>query len=193
MRIPLVQAIILQAGFVLGLNDFTTRTKDAIGIYKNPKINPFLQLDLSVDFPANVSTPDGPTALVPNREGGKVSGAFEADILPVGAAYERVVVNEAGENSFYNNRYIFRTADNETLSFEVDVILNYANNALHGFGVGKFATSVPRFLNLNYNVYIVEVSANFFEGEGKGQVYEIKSGGRRDGKPIKALIPLEDE
>ncbi|KAM0427904.1 hypothetical protein ACHAPT_007363 [Fusarium lateritium] len=181
-----VQGLFVQAGLGLSL---THRGDTGSGIYNTPKVSSFLQLDLRVFLPANVSTPDGMTALAPNVEGGKVTGAFEADILPVGAAYERVALNEAGENSFYKNLYIFQTADNQTLSLDVDAILHYENDALHGFGFGKFATAIPEFFHLNYQAFIVEVQGDFNTGTAVAEVFEIKSCGRRDGDPIKALLP----
>ncbi|KAJ4328904.1 hypothetical protein N0V84_000692 [Fusarium piperis] len=184
-----VSPLFIQLGFSLGLERLVARGQTDAGIFNPPKSSSFLQLDLRVTLPSNVSTPDGMTALAPNVEGGKVTGAFEADILPVGAAYERVALNEAGENSFYQNRYIFQTADNETLSLDVDAILHYENNALHGFGLGKFATTIPDLFYINYEAYIVEVMADFNSGIAVGEVFSLKSCGRRDGEPIKALLP----
>ncbi|KAJ3468169.1 hypothetical protein FSOLCH5_006648 [Fusarium solani] len=183
-----VSPLFIQLGLSLGL-ERVVRRDTGNGVFNPPKTSSFLQLDLRVTLPANVSTPDGMTALAPNVEGGKATGAFEADILPVGAAYERVALNEAGENSFYQNRYIFQTADNETLSLEVDAILHYENNALHGFGLGKFATTIPELFHINYEAYIVEVMADFNSGIAVGEVFELTSCGRRDGEPIKGLLP----
>ncbi|KAI8676240.1 hypothetical protein LRP88_10740 [Fusarium phalaenopsidis] len=184
-----VSPLFIQLGLSLGLDRFARRGQTDNGVFNPPKTSSFLQLDLRVTLPANVSTPDGMTALAPNVEGGKATGAFEADILPVGAAYERVALNEAGENSFYQNRYIFQTAENETLSLEVDAILHYENNALHGFGLGKFATTIPELFHINYEAYIVEVMADFNSGIAVGEVFELTSCGRRDGEPIKGLLP----
>ncbi|KAM0545597.1 hypothetical protein ACHAPJ_011297 [Fusarium lateritium] len=178
MRTTFVQALFIQLGLGLSLDGLTRRTSDTIGVYNIPEVTSFLQLDLAISIPSNVSTPDGVTALAPNAKGGKTSGAFEAEILPVGAAYERVAENQAGENSAS-----FAT------NLEVDVILKYENNALHGFGFGKFATTIPDFFYLNYSSYLVEVSGDFTTGEAAGQVFALKSGGRRDGKPINALLP----
>lgn len=94
-----VSPFFIQLGLSLDLERVVRRGQTDAGIFNPPKASPFLQLDLRVTLPANVSTPDGMTALAPNVEGGKATGAFEADILPVGAAYERVTLNEAGENS----------------------------------------------------------------------------------------------
>lgn len=93
-----VSPLFIQLGMSLDLERLVRRDTGN-GIFNPPKTSSFLQLDLRVTLPANVSTPDGMTALAPNVEGGKATGAFEADILPVGAAYERVALNEAGENS----------------------------------------------------------------------------------------------
>jgi hypothetical protein len=93
-----VSPLFIQLGLSLGL-ERVVRRDTGNGVFNPPKTSSFLQLDLRVTLPANVSTPDGMTALAPNVEGGKATGAFEADILPVGAAYERVALNEAGENS----------------------------------------------------------------------------------------------
>ncbi|UPK90505.1 hypothetical protein LCI18_001440 [Fusarium solani-melongenae] len=184
-----VSPLFIQLGLSLGLERVVRQGQTDAGVFNPPKTSSFLQLDLRVTLPANVSTPDGMTALAPNIEGGKATGAFEADILPVGAAYERVALNQAGENSFYQNRYIFQTADNETLSLEVDAILHYENNALHGFGLGKFATTIPELFHINYEAYIVEVMADFNSGIAVGEVFELTSCGRRDGEPIKGLLP----
>lgn len=50
-------------------------------------------------------------------------------------------------------------------------------------------TNVPRLLHLNYNMYLVEVTGDFETGKEAGQIFALKSGGRRDGEPIKALLP----
>lgn len=64
-----------------------------------PTLEPFLSLTLSVYFPSNVSTPFGLQGSAPNCRGGKATGAFEADILPIGAGFEHVFRNEHGEFS----------------------------------------------------------------------------------------------
>ncbi|KAF4983139.1 hypothetical protein FDECE_17366, partial [Fusarium decemcellulare] len=185
----IIATLPLNLGVALAVGGLALQGRSEVGVFNPPKAVPFLTLDLKIGIPANVSTPDGPTGLAPNREGGKVKGAFEADILPLGAAYERVVENEVGENSFYQNMYIFQTAENETLSLDVDGILHYDNNALHGFGFGKIATSIPQFLKYNYQAFVIEVEGDFNTGTAVAEVFELKPCGRRDGKPIKALLP----
>ncbi|KAF4345176.1 hypothetical protein FBEOM_882 [Fusarium beomiforme] len=173
----------------LSVDDLSGRTYNDIGEYNNPKLRTFLWLDLAVGRETNVSSPGSLGIMAPNVKGGKATGAFEADILPLGASWEDAVIDELGENSFYKNRYILQTVNNDTIKFEVDVILNYRNNAHHGFGFGKFATDIPALLEINYNSYLVEVTGDFETGKAAGQVFALKSGGRRDGQPIKALLP----
>ncbi|KAI1071902.1 hypothetical protein LB507_004967 [Fusarium sp. FIESC RH6] len=187
MHLVLVQALFCTLS--LGLN-VSPRTKTEIGPFKNPEITPFLQLDLAVGRETNVTAPENNLIMAPNVKGGKVTGAFEADILPIGASIERGVKTELGENSYYTNRYILQTANNGTIGLEVDVIVNYRNNAHHSFGFGQFTTDIPDLLYLNYNMYLVEVTGDFNTGGGAGQIFALKSGGRRDGEPITALLPV---
>ncbi|KAF9777201.1 hypothetical protein IL306_004506 [Fusarium sp. DS 682] len=189
MRTTFLQLLFLPFSLGLSVDGFTRRTYSGIGEYNNPELTTFLWLDLAVGRETNVSSPDSLGIMAPNVKGGKATGAFEADILPLGASWEDAVKNEWGENSFYKNRYILQTANNDTIKFEVDVILNYRNNAHHGFGFGKFATDIPELAEINYNSYLIEVTRDFETGKAAGQVFALKSGGRRDGQPIKALLP----
>ncbi|KAH7185142.1 uncharacterized protein B0J16DRAFT_398863 [Fusarium flagelliforme] len=181
MRLVLVQALFFTPGLGLSLSP---RTNTEIGPFKNPELTPFLQLDLAVGRETNVTAPENNLIMAPNVKGGKVTGAFEADILPIGASIER---------GFYTNRYVLQTANNDTIGLEVDVIVNYRNNAHHSFGFGKFTTAIPDLLYLNYNMYLVEVTGDFNTGGGAGQIFAFKSGGRRDGEPITALLPVGGE
>jgi hypothetical protein len=190
MRIAFVQGLFFSLSLSMSLDALLPRTESEIGPFKNPQLTPFLQIDLAVGRETNVTGPDTRWGAAPNVQGGKVSGAFEAEILPIGTSFERYVKNEQGENSFYYNRYILKTTDNDTISLEVDVIVNYRNNAHHSFGFGKFVTDIPHLLYLNYNVYLIEVTGDFETGEASSQLFALKSGGRRDGEPIKALLPI---
>lgn len=65
-----------------------------------PTLEPFITMSLSVYWPANITTPWGLIGGSNTCLGGTVKGAFEAEILPYGTAFERVIVSEsAGENS----------------------------------------------------------------------------------------------
>ncbi|KAH6867171.1 hypothetical protein B0T10DRAFT_573652 [Thelonectria olida] len=180
----IAQILFSHLGLGLALTD-----RDSNGIFFPPKLSSFIQLDIAVSFPANVSTPDGMVALAPNVEGGRVTGAFEAEIVPVGAGFERVALNDQGENSFYQNKYILKTANNDTFTLDVDGILHYENSAIHGFGIGKFATTAPEFMHINYEVYVFEVQSGYGTGRAFGEVFAITPCGRRDGQPIPALLP----
>ncbi|CEI61483.1 hypothetical protein FVEN_g9424 [Fusarium venenatum] len=182
MRITFVQSLFFNLGLCMSIDTLLPRTASEIGPFKNPQLTPFLQIDLAVGRETNVTGPDTRWGAAPNVQGGKVSGAFEADILPIGTSFERYVKNEQGENS---------TAENETISLEVDVIVNYRNNAHHSFGLGKFVADIPHLLYLNYNIYLIEVTGDFEMGKAASQLFALKSGGRRDGEPIKALLPIE--
>ena len=96
MRPVLVQALFYTLVLSLGVSP---RTKTEIGPFKNPEITPFLQLDLAVGRETNVTAPENNLIMAPNVKGGKVTGAFEADILPIGASIERGIKTELGENS----------------------------------------------------------------------------------------------
>lgn len=96
MRLTLVQALFFTLGLGLSLSP---RTNTEIGPFKNPEVTPFLQLDLAVGRETNVTAPENNLIMAPNVKGGKVTGAFKADILPIGASIERGVKTELGENS----------------------------------------------------------------------------------------------
>jgi hypothetical protein len=99
MRISLVQALFFNLGLCMSLDTLFPRTEPEIGPFKNPRLTPLLQIDLAVGRETNVTGPDTRWGAAPNVQGGKVSGAFEADILPIGTSFERYVKNEQGENS----------------------------------------------------------------------------------------------
>lgn len=67
--------------------------------------------------------------------------------------------------------------------------INYANNALHGFGTVKFETGDAEFRYLNYGSYILEIAAEFFTGTATVDIFELESAGRRDGAPVPGLLP----
>ena len=71
MRTTFVQALFIQLGLGLSLDGLTRRTSDTIGVYNIPEVTSFLQLDIAISIPSNVSTPDGVTALAPTAKGGK--------------------------------------------------------------------------------------------------------------------------
>ncbi|KAF4451277.1 hypothetical protein F53441_5698 [Fusarium austroafricanum] len=195
MRTAFIQALFVQLGLGLSVDGLMRRTNSEVGVFNNPGLTPFLQLDLAIGFETNVSAPNSLGVMAPNVKGGKASGAFEAEILALGASWEKFILDAPEETSLYKNLYILQTASNDTasngtVSLEVDVVLNYRNNALHGFGSGKFATDIPDLMDINYNSYLFEVAGDFATGEAFGQVFALNSGSRRDGKPIKALLPL---
>lgn len=99
MRIAFFQALFFNLGLSMSLDSLSPRTEPDIGPFKNPELTAFLQIDLAVGRETNVTGPDTQWGAAPNVQGGKVSGAFEADILPLGTSYERYVKNEQGENS----------------------------------------------------------------------------------------------
>ncbi len=73
------------------------------GFYTTPELTRFIQLELIVNLPENTTSPSGISAYAQNG-GGNVTGAIEATILPVGAGFERVVVNAWGEHSVRNSQ-----------------------------------------------------------------------------------------
>lgn len=99
MRITFIHALFFNLGLSMSLDSLSPRTKPDIGPFKNPELTAFLQIDLAVGRETNVTGPDTKWGAAPNVQGGRVSGAFEADILPLGTSYERYVKNEQGENS----------------------------------------------------------------------------------------------
>ncbi|KAL4731287.1 hypothetical protein ACLX1H_000252 [Fusarium chlamydosporum] len=99
MRIGVIQTLFVSLGLALSLDTLSSRNGQEIGLFNNPQPTPFLQIDLPVGRETNVTAPDSRWGAAPNVPGGKVSGAFEADILPLGYSWERYAKNEQRENS----------------------------------------------------------------------------------------------
>ncbi|CAM1507764.1 Fc.00g046120.m01.CDS01 [Cosmosporella sp. VM-42] len=131
-------------------------------------------MDLVIWWPTNATTPTGIVASSANCRGGFVRGGFDADILPIGAAFEEIYNNEEGEHS---NRYHMINAKNETFVLDVKGVLNYVNNTLHGFGWGTFRTTAKSLKHINYKPYVFEVAAGFNSGHAQASLFEVTSNG----------------
>lgn len=82
-------------------------------------------------------------------------------------------------------------AKNETFLFEVNGILNYADDTLHGFGYGRFTTMAEGWEHINYKPYAWEVQAQFNTGGGQVAVFEFKTGGGGcNGEGKQTFIPF---
>jgi hypothetical protein len=70
--------------------------------------------------------------------------------------------------------------------------MHYANNALHGFGCATFTTDGSdenEYAYTNFGNFVAEIEADFRAGRAGFDVFELETGGRIDGEPIKALLP----
>ncbi len=68
-------------------------------------------------------------------------------------------------------------------------IITYANNALHGFGDVRFSSGEEEFLDLNFRSFVGELLGSFSTGDAAIDVFELETGGRKDGQEIPALLP----
>ncbi|EON68068.1 hypothetical protein W97_07216 [Coniosporium apollinis CBS 100218] len=120
---------------------------------------------------------------------GNVTGAIEATIVPVGAAYELFAPNTNNTISFYENTLNLNTSTSAVILASFGGVTQYANNALHGFGRVSFTTREEEYLYTNYGSYVAEWAADFNTGTAVIDVFKLASGGRVDGAPIPALLP----
>ena len=70
-----------------------------------------------------------------------------------------------------------------------DALTTYANNALHGFSSVKFSTADPEYIDLNWRNLVAEFESDFFSGTAIVDIFELETGGKRDGTPTLALLP----
>lgn len=91
--------------------------------------------------------------------------------------------------SGYHNKDASAPAEYATILLTTTAHLTYANEFVHGFGPVTFSSSHPAFLDLNVRSFYAELEAGFGTGAAKIDVFEIKTGGKIDGTPIKALLP----
>ncbi|KAL2807806.1 hypothetical protein BJX63DRAFT_436731 [Aspergillus granulosus] len=73
-------------------------------------------------------------------------------------------------------------------------IAQYANGGLHGFARVSFKTNLTDFDWINYGMFVGEWvgATNSGTGNAKLDIFEVFSGGRRDGKPIEAIEPATE-
>ncbi|KAL2045871.1 hypothetical protein ABVK25_011974 [Lepraria finkii] len=133
--------------------------------------------------------PNGLVAVTPNAAG-TITGSFNGHVVEnLTASVERFQPSESGLYSAYVNEILFANADDENLLVKIDGLTTYQNKGLHGFGKATFETTIPSLQWTNYAMFVAEWmgSLNSGTGNAKLQIFEIMSGGRRDGKPIDAL------
>ncbi|KAL4881804.1 hypothetical protein BJY04DRAFT_217873 [Aspergillus karnatakaensis] len=171
---------------VLGLAACTLATN---GTFRHPHAKPVFQVILNTQLPANVTTPSGGVAAVPNV-GGTIKGAWEGEVVAnVTGAIETLLPSEEGEYTHYENQIVFTNDEDERLFITLTGTITYANNALHGFGYATIQTAIEDLIWTNYAMFVVEWMADFFTGLGEAEIFHITTGGRVDGKPIPALEP----
>jgi hypothetical protein len=90
---------------------------------------------------------------------------------------------------FFKNTWVVNTTSGVIISADVEATVTYANNALHGFGTLKFLSADPQFIDLVWRNFVAEFEGNFFTGTAIVDIFELSSGGHRDGSPILALLP----
>ena len=81
------------------------------------------------------------------------------------------------------------TTEDTTLLFHSEGVITYANEALHAFGRVAFNTAEPGYLDLNWRSFVIEFEGYFNTGSAWMDVFELETGGRLDGTPIRALEP----
>lgn len=89
----------------------------------------------------------------------------------------------------YSNKDTPSSSEYATILLAATAHLTYANEFVHGFGSVTFSSSHPAFLDLNVRSFYAEIEAGFATGASTIDVFEIKTGGKIDGTPIKALLP----
>lgn len=89
----------------------------------------------------------------------------------------------------YTNTFVLNVEAASNVLLSVKGIVQYGNNALHGFGAMTFSTDLEQFRYTNYGTYLAEWTATFDVPGAAVDVFEVTSGGRIDGQPIMALLP----
>ncbi|KAF3484257.1 uncharacterized protein GIQ15_03581 [Arthroderma uncinatum] len=165
------------------LTEARPQTPKTGAVFKNPKIEHFIHLDLSVGYPVNTTTIWGGASRSPNLRG-NFTGSIKGTIEPVGASLEQLVTPD-GSISYYTNTFTLNTTDQILLLMDVQATVRYANNALHGLSSVKFSTDGSKkntLAHVNFDNYVGEFTANFFTGKASVDVFKLESSGRIDGK-----------
>ncbi|KAH7144126.1 hypothetical protein B0J13DRAFT_622705 [Dactylonectria estremocensis] len=158
-------------------------------VFKRPKSKSFVTIDYRVGWPLNTTTPSGIVALVPVR-GGDIRGHFNGRIVEnVTSSYEEALPSPSGEYTSYESQFLFEDDSGQRILTKVVVLTTYGNMALHGFGYATLVTTIKELEWVNYAMFIAEWQAEFGTGTAEIEIFSITTGGRKDGKPIKALLP----
>ncbi|KAJ6785888.1 hypothetical protein PWT90_07914 [Aphanocladium album] len=158
-------------------------------IYRTPRIEPFVTVNIRTNYPANV-TLHGSTVGVAPILGGQVQGKFNGQLHPnISAETERLMPGSDGRNTLADSQWILENGDKEKIFVSLKGITTYANNALHGFGTAIMETDNEKYDWVNWAHFIVEWQSAFATGQAEFQISQVTTGGRRDGKPIPALEP----
>ncbi|KAF2488698.1 hypothetical protein BU16DRAFT_520468, partial [Lophium mytilinum] len=126
---------------------------------------------------------------------GNVTGALSGEVFPIGAAFETLPEAGNGIFSFYTNQVALNATSSASPTAFTSIVLNvqatltYANEALHAFGAAQFSVADPAYLDLSFKSFVAEFEAPSYTGKGKLDIFELKTGGKRDGSPILALLP----
>ncbi|KAH7141098.1 hypothetical protein EDB81DRAFT_858136 [Dactylonectria macrodidyma] len=167
------------------------------GVFKRPKGKSFVTIDYRVGWPLNTTTPTGIVAMVPVR-GGDIKGQFNGRIVEnITSSYEEALPSTSGEytreltnrDQSYENQLLFEDDSGQRILTKVAGLTTYGNMALHGFGYATLITTIKELEWVNYAMFIAEWQADFGTGTAEIEIFSISTGGRKDGKPIKALLP----
>ncbi|EHK25851.1 uncharacterized protein TRIVIDRAFT_32329 [Trichoderma virens Gv29-8] len=160
------------------------------GIYHSPIAQSFVTIDLQVGFPVNTTTPGGVVGSVPIR-GGSISGQFNGHLVSnISSEIEHVLPLTSGEYTSVSSQWIFENEMNEHILTTLSGLTTYTNNALHGLGTAVLATEIKEFYWVNSASFLIEWQGDFNTGKAQFEFFQITTGGRVDGQPITALLPL---
>ncbi|KAH8654202.1 hypothetical protein BGZ61DRAFT_524296 [Ilyonectria robusta] len=158
-------------------------------IFNRPKGKSFITIDYRVGWPLNTTTPGGIIAMVPVW-GGDIKGQFNGHIVEnITSSYEKALPSTSGEYTSYENQLLFENDSGQRILAKVTGTTTYGNMALHGFGYATLLTDIDDLDWINYEMFIAEWQADFQTGTAEIEIFSITTGGRKDGKPIKALLP----
>ena len=108
---------------------------DDAQFFCTPKLKLFVKVVGRAAYTQNATTIDGLITLAPNVSGGNYTGYYTGDILPFGAAIERVLPTENGTYTEYQNTVLFKVNEKDNALVNIRGTNVYSLGALHGFGV----------------------------------------------------------
>ncbi|KAJ6437274.1 low molecular weight phosphotyrosine protein phosphatase [Purpureocillium lavendulum] len=161
------------------------------GVYRQPKTSSTLTVNIEIGgAPANTTTFDGLISVFPIR-GGAVKGSFFQGnlVANLSSSTERILPGSNGTKTEVETRWVLEDKQGRRILANMQGMTTYANEALHGFGVARLMTDAAQYSWVSWENFLVEWTGEYYSGTAEFEIFSIKSGGRKDGKPIKALLP----